>query len=176
MQFFVSLFILGEEWLVFMVSYTFPTINLWFSFCKINKESWCGRKIKNQRTWFGATCRTTVKRHLLASDTQWRCVWLSCWDGTARSHPEGYSHIIPRCFYIRKQCVNSEMVSRGSWWKGLLGTSNILSFGLTAAFRRVRDGWSFRHLSSIICSLIGTKCRFKTMIQCNNEKSPRLDY
>lgn len=34
--------------LVFMVSYTLTPINSSFSFCKINRESWCGSRIKNQ--------------------------------------------------------------------------------------------------------------------------------
>lgn len=71
MQFFGSLFIptcAQEERLLFMVSDTFTAINLLFPACKIDKESWRGRKIKNWRTWrhgemsYGGVWQTTEVR------------------------------------------------------------------------------------------------------------------
>lgn len=147
-----------------MVSDAFTPINSSFSFCNIDRESWCGSKIKNRRTWLGAMRGATVKREVGISGCfpaftcrllQQRCAWTSCYDGTLQE-PSGsvftpYSQTFVR---LRIRCKYRDGSQREFTERFVLTSKSVFFFFFFSAWLRLcaTDGWSFRHLSPLILS------------------------
>lgn len=168
-----------------MVSDAFTPINSSFSFCNIDRESWCGSEIKNQRMWFGVMRGATVKREVGISGwfpaftcrlLQQRYVWTSCYDGTLQE-PSGsvftrYSQTFVR---LRIRCKYRDGSQREFTERFVLTSKSLFYLfflGLTAPWL----GWL--ELSSSVAShpfFRSTQSPPPTQwIQCTNENSPGL--